>query len=76
MSETPMDAAHREVGFQDAVKLFFGNYFNFEGRSSRGAFWWYALFIIGVTIILGLIDSVIAPKPLRARLVVFSLWRP
>ena len=37
-------AAHRRVGFFGAIALFFKNYFNFKGRSSRGAFWWCVLF--------------------------------
>ena len=33
-------AAHRQVGFVEAVTLYLGNYFTFEGRSSRGASGW------------------------------------
>ncbi len=35
--------AHRQVGFKEAVRLFFANAFDFKGRSSRGAYWWFAL---------------------------------
>lgn len=31
------------VGFGDAVKLAFQNAFNYQGRASRSAYWWYAL---------------------------------
>jgi len=50
---------NRQVGFGDAVSLFFKNYANFQGRSSRGAFWWWFLasFIIGL--VLGFIDGMI-----------------
>lgn len=31
------------VGFGGAVKLFFRNYANFKGRSTRSEYWWWAL---------------------------------
>jgi uncharacterized membrane protein YhaH (DUF805 family) len=31
------------VGFADAVTLAFKNIFNYEGRASRSAYWWFAL---------------------------------
>jgi len=39
------------VGFVDAVKMFFGRYTDFKGRSSRSEYWWVALFNILVMII-------------------------
>ena len=49
---------HRSVGFVEALPLFFMNYANFEGRSSRSAYWWYVLwsFIIGFVTVM--IDTV------------------
>ena len=47
--------ALRSVEFVESLSLFFKNYTNFEGRSSRSAYWWYILwsFIIGfVTVML------------------------
>ena len=38
--------ARRLVGLKEAARLFFVNYANFEGRSSRGAFW-HAIFSPG-----------------------------
>jgi len=38
-------ATGRTVGFFDSIVLGFGNYFDFAGRSSRGAYWFWALFI-------------------------------
>lgn len=32
------------VGFGDAIKLAFQNAFMYQGRASRSAYWWYALF--------------------------------
>jgi uncharacterized membrane protein YhaH (DUF805 family) len=50
---------NRQVGFGEAISLFFKNYANFQGRSSRGAFWWWFLasFIIGF--VLGFVDGMI-----------------
>lgn len=48
---------NRQVGFIDAIGLFFKNYVNFQGRSSRGAYWWYFLFSIVLGFILGFIDG-------------------
>ena len=31
------------VGFTDAIKLAFQNIFEFKGRASRSAYWWFAL---------------------------------
>ena len=38
------------VGFGEAVKRFFSNYVNFEGRASLSEFWWVMLFqfLIGI----------------------------
>jgi uncharacterized membrane protein YhaH (DUF805 family) len=45
MSQTPgSPAAQRQVDFGEAVRLYFANYANFRGRSSRGAYWWSVLF--------------------------------
>ena len=42
------------MGFVDAIKSFYGRYFDFKGRSSRSEFWWYALFstIVGIVLML------------------------
>jgi uncharacterized membrane protein YhaH (DUF805 family) len=32
------------IGFGDAVALFYKNYVNFEGRSSRAEYWWTFLY--------------------------------
>ena len=34
------------VSFVDAVKMYFGRYIDFQGRSSRSEFWWVQLFIL------------------------------
>ena len=64
MSETSVRTAgdyppSREVGFAEAVKLFFKNYVDFKGRSSRGAYWWWALANALFTIGIGVLDGAI-----------------
>lgn len=50
-------AAAPQVGFVDAVKLFFGNYANFSGRSRRSEYFWIILFNWLVSFALGLVLS-------------------
>ena len=45
----------RSVGFGEAIKLYFTNYVNFTGRSTRGEFWWAALFTFLLSIVVTLI---------------------
>lgn len=62
MSETTLSATHREVGFVEAIQLYLGNYVKFDGRSSRGAYWYavLALFVIGV--VTGVLDLIVFPS--------------
>ena len=48
----------RQVGFLESLSLFFKNYLNFSGRSGPSAYWWYMLWSLIFTILLGLIDSI------------------
>ena len=32
------------MGFVDAVKSVYSNYFNFQGRARRSEYWWFTLF--------------------------------
>lgn len=57
-----MTAGHRHVGFAQAVTLFFRNYVNFQGRSSRGAYWWWWLFYIAVAVVLTLLVRAVGPS--------------
>lgn len=41
------------VDFGTAIKLFFANYANFKGRSTRAEFWWVALFLFLCSFVLG-----------------------
>ena len=48
----------RQLTFGEAVKLALTtNYCNFNGRSSRSEFWWYALFTFILSSIISLIFS-------------------
>lgn len=42
------------VSFGEAIPLFFKNYTNFSGRSTRSEYWWFVLFnvLIGIAIII------------------------
>ena len=43
------------VDFQNAFKMQFANIFNFQGRASRSAYWWYALGAFLVNMVLYII---------------------
>lgn len=45
------------MGFSEAVKSFFSNYATFSGRSRRPAYWWPALFLFLVNLVLAAIDT-------------------
>lgn len=71
-SEAAMQAGAPNIGvsFGEAIKLFFKNYVNFNGRASRSEYWWVVLFnallyilemvIIGIAPIFSILVSVIA----------------
>ncbi len=46
------------------------NYVNFEGRAGRPEYWWWVLFAVVVSIVLGLVDSIIGMQILGT---IFSL---
>lgn len=45
------------MNFVDAVKQCFTKYVAFEGRASRSEYWWWALFIFVVSIVLGMANA-------------------
>ena len=45
-----MDVSHRKVSFAQSWILFFKNYANFSGRSSRSAYWFWILWSVIVTL--------------------------
>lgn len=49
------------MSFVDAVASGFKNYFNFKGKASRSEFWYWVLFTILLSLVLGTIETVIWP---------------
>lgn len=47
------------VSFTQSINLFFKNYFNFKGRSSRSAYWWWVLASILISIACSTADAII-----------------
>ena len=45
------------TNFSEAIRLGFTRYFEFYGRSTRAEYWWWALFIISVNIVFGILNS-------------------
>jgi uncharacterized membrane protein YhaH (DUF805 family) len=46
------------VDFQGAIRQQFANVLNFNGRASRSAYWWYALALLIVDVVLQIISGV------------------
>jgi uncharacterized membrane protein YhaH (DUF805 family) len=57
---------HRNVSFIEALTLFFMNYFQFNGRSSRGAYWWYVLAAILAGMGTGILDMALFSQLVEA----------
>jgi uncharacterized membrane protein YhaH (DUF805 family) len=47
------------VGFGDAVKLALRNIFTYQGRASRSAYWWFALFSVIFLIVAAILMAVL-----------------
>jgi uncharacterized membrane protein YhaH (DUF805 family) len=47
------------VSFQDALKLQFENVMNFNGRASLSAYWWYALGLFIVNVVLEIFSAAV-----------------
>ena len=52
------------VDFQGAIRQQIDNVMNFEGRASRSAYWWYALAIFGVVVVLEIFSSIVGSSAL------------
>jgi uncharacterized membrane protein YhaH (DUF805 family) len=61
--------------FTEAVKDGFDHYVKFDGRASRPAFWWWALFAFLVGIAANIIDAIIG-SPIISSLVGLALLLP
>jgi uncharacterized membrane protein YhaH (DUF805 family) len=53
----------KRVGFFQAFKLFFTHYVDFEGKSTRAAYWWWQLweFLFGIILGVVLVFSLVLP---------------
>lgn len=45
------------MNMTDAVKAVFNKYATFSGRSARSEYWWWVLFTIIVSLVLGFVDA-------------------
>jgi uncharacterized membrane protein YhaH (DUF805 family) len=50
------------MSFSEAVKDGFDHYAKFDGRASRSSFWWWILFVIIVSVVANILDSVIGAQ--------------
>ena len=53
-----MRGHHRKMGLFAAVKSCFSNYTNFRGRAGRGEFWNWVLFVVFLSILPSIADSI------------------
>ncbi|MEO7259715.1 MAG: DUF805 domain-containing protein [Jatrophihabitantaceae bacterium] len=44
------------MSFADAIRTVFSKYATFSGRARRSEFWWFALFLVIVNIVLRILD--------------------
>jgi uncharacterized membrane protein YhaH (DUF805 family) len=47
------------MGFGEAISSAFANYFNFSGRATRPAYWYFILFYVIVAIVAAVIDATV-----------------
>lgn len=46
--------------FQEAIKICFQKYADFNGRAKRPEFWWFVLFTFLASLILGIVSSMLS----------------
>ena len=47
------------MGFKDAVRTVFNKYVVIEGRAPRSEYWWFVLFAVLASFVLGIVDAAI-----------------
>ena len=52
-----MDISHRKVSFAQSWVLFFRNYANFSGRSSRSAYWFWFLWSVIISLFIEILRA-------------------
>ena len=62
--------------FQEAVQDAFSKYVQFSGRSSRAAYWYWALFAVLVYIVTAIIDSILGTVALFYGIAAIALFLP
>ena len=60
--------------FPEAIALFFKNYVNFNGRSTRSEYWWYVLFNSIVVLVLGFIAKLVGISDAAGNSPLTSIW--
>jgi uncharacterized membrane protein YhaH (DUF805 family) len=53
------------VGFGEAISQAFKNIFTFEGRASRSAYWWFALFLFIIALVLDIVGAAAGTKAIQ-----------
>lgn len=62
-----------------AVKLFFSNYVNFKGRSTRSEYWWVILasfilgFVLGIFNVITMDKTTVPPTPSTAYYIILAI---
>ncbi len=64
------------MSFGEAVRSGFDHYVKFDGRASRPAFWWWALFGILVYVAAAIIDGAVLGSPILVILAYVALLLP
>lgn len=61
------------VDFTQAIQIFFANYANFKGRSTRAEYWWIGLFMIIVYVIMLAVCALLQLGDITTN-IISSLW--
>jgi uncharacterized membrane protein YhaH (DUF805 family) len=64
------------MNFTDAVSSAFSNYATFRGRARRSEYWWFTLFIIIASSVLGLVDSLLFGRQILSALFGLATFIP
>jgi uncharacterized membrane protein YhaH (DUF805 family) len=64
------------VSFADAVRDGFSKYVTFSGRSSRSAYWWWALFGLLAVVAAYIVDAILGTFPLFYAILALGLLLP
>ncbi len=64
----------KNVGFVEAIKLFFLNYVNFSARSTRSEYWWFFLFDFIVSFVLAFISVLTGMSEKGGISILSTLW--